>query len=109
LEQPQLYDGTVLEADADGDIVIPPAPVANEEAPLHMLIQCLMVKVVTRMIHVMTTEMRKEVTMLMATRRKMRMKTLAIMGQNITNIPLKLRTDNFAFYLGRFCSTWDIP
>jgi hypothetical protein len=33
LEQPQLYDGTVLEADADGDIVIPPAPVANDEAP----------------------------------------------------------------------------
>jgi hypothetical protein len=33
LEQPQLYDGTVLEVDADGDIVIPPAPVANEEAP----------------------------------------------------------------------------
>jgi hypothetical protein len=33
LEQPQLYDGTVLEADADGNIVIPPAPVANEEAP----------------------------------------------------------------------------
>jgi hypothetical protein len=33
LEQPQLYDGTMLEADADGDIVIPPAPVANEEAP----------------------------------------------------------------------------
>jgi hypothetical protein len=33
LEQPQLYDGTVLEADADGDIVIPPASVANEEAP----------------------------------------------------------------------------
>jgi hypothetical protein len=33
LEQPQLYDGTVLEADADGDIVILPAPVANDEAP----------------------------------------------------------------------------
>jgi hypothetical protein len=33
LEQPQLYDGTVLEADADGDIVIPLAPVANDEAP----------------------------------------------------------------------------
>jgi hypothetical protein len=33
LEHPQLYDGTVLEADADGDIVIPPAPVAKEEAP----------------------------------------------------------------------------
>jgi hypothetical protein len=33
LEQPQLYDGTVLEADTDGDMVIPPAPVANEEAP----------------------------------------------------------------------------
>jgi hypothetical protein len=33
LDQPQLYDGTVLEADADGDIVIPPAPVADDEAP----------------------------------------------------------------------------
>jgi hypothetical protein len=33
LEQPQLYDGAVLEADVDGDIVIPPAPVANDEAP----------------------------------------------------------------------------
>jgi hypothetical protein len=109
LEQPQLYDGTVLEADADGDIVIPPVLVANEEAPLHMLIQCLMVKVVTKMIQVMTAEMRKVVTMLMATRRKMRMKTLAITGQNITNIPLKLRTDSFAFFCGRFCSTWDIP
>jgi hypothetical protein len=26
IQQPQLYDGTVLEADADGDIVIPLAP-----------------------------------------------------------------------------------
>jgi hypothetical protein len=33
LEEPELYDGTVLEADADGDIVIPPAPVENDEAP----------------------------------------------------------------------------
>jgi hypothetical protein len=33
LKQPQLYDGTVLEADADGDIVIPPAPMADDEAP----------------------------------------------------------------------------
>jgi hypothetical protein len=30
LEEPELYDGTVLEADADGDIVIPPAPVEND-------------------------------------------------------------------------------
>jgi hypothetical protein len=28
-----LYDGTILEADADGDIVIPPAPVAANDAP----------------------------------------------------------------------------
>jgi hypothetical protein len=28
-----LYDGTVLEADADGDLVIPPAPEAAEDAP----------------------------------------------------------------------------
>jgi hypothetical protein len=34
MEPPQLYDGTVLEADADGDIVIPPAPVAADDAPL---------------------------------------------------------------------------
>jgi hypothetical protein len=33
VEPPQLYDGTVLEADADGDIVIPPAPVAADDAP----------------------------------------------------------------------------
>jgi hypothetical protein len=33
VEPPQLYDGTVLEADADGDIVIPPAPVAVDDAP----------------------------------------------------------------------------
>jgi hypothetical protein len=33
VEQPQLYDGTILEADADGDIVIPPAHEAAENAP----------------------------------------------------------------------------
>jgi hypothetical protein len=33
VKPPPLYDGTVLEADADGDIVIPPAPVAADEAP----------------------------------------------------------------------------
>jgi hypothetical protein len=33
VEQPQLYDGTILEADADGDIVIPPASEAAEDAP----------------------------------------------------------------------------
>jgi hypothetical protein len=33
VEQPQLYDGTILEADADGDLVIPPAPEAADDAP----------------------------------------------------------------------------
>jgi hypothetical protein len=33
VEPPQLYDGTVLEAGADGDIVIPPALVAVNDAP----------------------------------------------------------------------------
>jgi hypothetical protein len=33
VEQPQLYDATVLEVDADGDIVIPPTPEAAEDAP----------------------------------------------------------------------------
>jgi hypothetical protein len=32
VEPPQLYDGTVLEADADGDIVIPSAPVVADDA-----------------------------------------------------------------------------
>jgi hypothetical protein len=68
-----------------------------------------MVKEVTRMTPVMTVWVRKVVTMLLATRRKMRMKTLAITEQNITNIPLKRRIDSFAFFCGRFCSTWDIP
>jgi hypothetical protein len=77
--------------------------------PLHMLIQCLMVKVVTRTILVMIVEMMKEVTMLMETRGKRRMKTLAITGQCITNIPLKMRTGSFAFFCGKFCSTWVIP
>jgi hypothetical protein len=34
LEHPQLYDGTMLDADADGDIVIPPAPGLYHEASL---------------------------------------------------------------------------
>jgi hypothetical protein len=33
VEQQQLYDGTVLEADAASEIVIPPAPEAVENAP----------------------------------------------------------------------------
>jgi hypothetical protein len=33
LEHLQLYDGTVLEADADGDVMIPPAPMVDDEAP----------------------------------------------------------------------------
>jgi hypothetical protein len=33
VEPPQLYDGTILEADADGDIVIPPTPVVADDAP----------------------------------------------------------------------------
>jgi hypothetical protein len=49
--------------------------------------------------------MMKEVKMLMETRRKRRMKTLAITGQCITNIPLKMRTGSFAFFCGKFCDT----
>jgi hypothetical protein len=33
VELPQLYEGTVLEADADGDLVILPAPVEEDDAP----------------------------------------------------------------------------
>jgi hypothetical protein len=71
-----------------------------------MLILRLMLKVVIRTILVMTVEMMMVVTMLMETRRK---KILAIMGQCITNIPLKMRTGSFAFFRGKFYSTWVIP
>jgi hypothetical protein len=57
----------------------------------------------------MTMEKMMVVTMLMKTRRKRRMKILAIMEQYITNTPLKMRTDNFAFSCEKFCSTWVIP
>jgi hypothetical protein len=57
----------------------------------------------------MTVEMMKEVTMLMETRKKRRMKTLTITGQCITNIPLKMRMGSFAFFCGKFCSIWVIP
>jgi hypothetical protein len=40
VEPPQLYDGTVLEADVDGDIVIPPAPVAADDAPTCACCSC---------------------------------------------------------------------
>jgi hypothetical protein len=33
VELPQLYEGTVLEGDANGDLVIPPAPVEEDDAP----------------------------------------------------------------------------
>jgi hypothetical protein len=102
LEQPQLYDGTMLEADADGDIVIPPAPVANEEAP----------PIPADLVpdgegddpddSVMTVWVRMMVIMLLAIQRKTRMRTPAIMGQNTTNTLLKLRMDSSAFFCGMF-------
>jgi hypothetical protein len=62
VEPPQLYDGTVLEADADGDIVIQPAPVAVDDAPLRLLILHPMLWVVIRMIQEMKMEMRMKMT-----------------------------------------------
>jgi hypothetical protein len=69
---------------------------------LHLLIQCLMVKEVTRMTPVMIVWVRMMVTMLLATQRKMRMKIPAIMERNTTNILLKLKMDNSAFFCGMF-------
>jgi hypothetical protein len=109
LEQPQLYDGTVLEANADGDIVIPPAPVANEEAPPA---------------HVdpvpdgeggdpddsSDDSVGEEGGYnAVGNPEEDEDENPAITEQNITKIPLKLRMDSFAFFCGRFCSTWDIP
>jgi hypothetical protein len=74
-----------------------------------MLILHLMLKVVTRTILVMTVELMMVITMLMKTRRRKRMKILAIMGQYITSTPLKMRTGSFVFFCGKFYSTWDTP
>jgi hypothetical protein len=75
---------------------------------LRMLILHLMMKVVTRTILVMTVEMMMVVTMLIEIQRRKRMRILAIMEQCITNTPLKMRTGSFAFFCGKFYSTWDI-
>jgi hypothetical protein len=49
------------------------------------------------------------ITMLMKTRRRRRMRILAIMEQYITSIPLKTRTGSFVFSCGKFYNTWDTP
>jgi hypothetical protein len=49
-EQPQLYDGTIFEADADGDLVIPPAPnVANDAPPPSRVVPAYMLWVEIQM------------------------------------------------------------
>jgi hypothetical protein len=110
VEPPQLYDGIVLEADADGDIVIPPAPVAADDAPLRLLLLHPMLWVVIRMIQEMTAEMRmKMVTTLMKILRRKKTIGLAIVELSITNTPLRMRTVSSAFFFMRCCSTWGTP
>jgi hypothetical protein len=109
VEPPQLYDGTILEADADGDIVIQPAPVAVDDAPLCLLILHPMLWVVIRMIQEMTMEMRmKMTTTLIKTLRRKRMIILATVELSTKNTPLR-RTVSSAFFSVRYCSTWGTP
>jgi hypothetical protein len=49
------------------------------------------------------------ITMLMKTRRRKRMRILAIMEQCITSTPPKMRTGSFVFSCGKFYITWDTP
>jgi hypothetical protein len=110
VEPPHLYDGTVLEADADGDIVIPPAPVAADDAPLRLLLLHPMLWVVIRMIQGMTAErMMKTTTMVMRILRRKEMMILAIVELSTTSTPLKMRTTSSVFYCRRYCSTWGTP
>jgi hypothetical protein len=109
LEQPQLYDGTVLEADADGDIVIPPAPVANEEAPPAHVDPVPDGEGGDPDDSSDDSVGEEDGDNAVGNPGMMRMKTPATTEQNTTNILLKLRMDSFAFFCGRFCGTWDIP
>jgi hypothetical protein len=110
VEPPQLYDGTVLEADADGDLVIPPAPVEEDDALLRLLILHPMLWVVIQMIQEMTAEMRmKMTTTLMKTLRRKRMIILAIVELSTTNTPLRRRMVSSVFFFVRYCGTWGTP
>jgi hypothetical protein len=107
VQQPQLYDGTVLEADADGDIVIPLALEAAEDAPLCQLPLHPMLWVEIRMIQEMTAErMMKTTTMVMKILRRKRMTVLAIMGLSTTSTPLKMRMAGSVFYCRGYYNTW---
>jgi hypothetical protein len=110
VEPPHLYDGTVLEADADGDIVIPPTPVAVDDAPLRLLLLHPMLWVVIRMIQEITAEMRmKMTTTLMKTLRRKRTIILAIVELSITNTPMRMRKVSSVFFFVRYCGTWGTP
>jgi hypothetical protein len=109
-EQPQLYDGTVLEADADGDIVIPPAPEAAENAPPAPVAPAP---------NAMggdpddsgydNGEDDEDNNDVMKILRRERVMILAIVGLSTTSTPLKMRMTSSMFYCRRYCSTWVTP
>jgi hypothetical protein len=103
----QLSSHSYMEANADGDIVIPPTPEAAEDAPLRQLPLHPMLWVEILMIQGMTMErMMKTTTMVMKILRRKMMMIFAIMGLSTTSTPLKMRVASSVFYCRRYCSTW---
>jgi hypothetical protein len=109
LEQPQLYDGTVLEADADGVIVIPPAPVANDEAPPAHVDPAPDAEGGDPDDSSDDSGDDDGGNNANGYPEEEEDEDPRYHGQCITNIPLKMRMGSFAFFCGKFYSTWVIP
>jgi hypothetical protein len=108
VEPPQLYDGTVMEADADGDLVIPLAPVEEDDAPPTPVEPAPNAVGGDLDDSGDDSGMRmKMTTMLMKTLRRTRI--LAIMEPSSTNTPLRRRMVSSVFLFVRYCSTWGTP
>jgi hypothetical protein len=110
VEQPQLYDGTILEADADGDLVIPPAPDAAYDAPhLRQFFPHLMLWVeiqMTQEMRVVKMMMRTITTMLVKIQRRRKIIILAIVGLSTIRTLLRMRMASFVSYWRKCCSIW---
>jgi hypothetical protein len=106
VEQPQLYDGTVLEADADGDVVIPPAPMVADEAPPAPVAPAPDSEGGDP--DDSGDDSGNDDDDNNARRRK-RMRILAIVERCITSTPPRMRMSSYVSFCEKFCSTWGTP
>jgi hypothetical protein len=110
VEQPRLYDGTVLEADADGDVVILSAPGVAADAPPSPVAPAL---------NAMGGDPDDSgddsgedddetiTTMMVKILRRRRMIILAIVGLSTTSTVLRMRMARSVSYWRNYCSIWN--